>query len=236
MITFFVSVVMLFAGYWIYGRFVEKVFCIQPERPTPAATQPDGVDFVPMHWSKIFLIQLLNIAGLGPIFGALAGALWGPVVFLWIVFGCIFAGAVHDYISGMMSLRHNGTSVSEIIGIYLGKYVKNIMLVFIVMLLILVGAVFISGPAKLLAVLTPESLNATFWAICIVIYYFIATIFPIDKIIGRLYPLFGIALVVMAAGIAGGIIVEGYKIPELQFTNMHPKALPIWPLMFITVA
>jgi len=236
MITFFASVAILLGGYWIYGRFAEKVFCIKPDEPTPAQRLKDGVDFVPMNWPKIFLIQLLNIAGLGPIFGALAGALWGPVVFLWIVFGCIFAGAVHDFISGMMSLRHNGTSASEIIGIYLGRHIKNIMLVFIVLLLILVGAVFISGPAKLLAVLTPKSLNTQFWAFCIVGYYFIATIFPIDKIIGRIYPLFGVALIVMAAGIVGGIIFKGYKIPELQFTNMHPKGLPIWPLMFITVA
>ncbi|HBG26403.1 MAG: carbon starvation protein CstA [Planctomycetes bacterium GWF2_41_51] len=236
MITFCVSVILLLGGYFIYGRFAEKVFNIMPDRPTPAMANSDGVDFVPMSWPKIFLIQLLNIAGLGPIFGALAGALWGPVVFLWIVFGCIFAGAVHDFISGMMSLRHNGESISEIIGIYLGKHIKRIMLVFIVALLILVGAVFISGPAKLMAALTPKSLDAQFWAVYILIYYFIATIFPIDKIIGRIYPIFGIALVIMAVGIAGGIILKGYHIPELQFANLHPKGLPIWPLMFITVA
>ncbi len=202
MITFFSAVTLLLAGYFIYGKFAEKVFGILPDKPTPAIANSDGVDFVPMSWPKIFLIQLLNIAGLGPIFGALAGALWGPVVFLWIVLGCIFAGAVHDFISGMMSLRHNGESISEIIGIYLGKHIKRVMLVFIVFLLILVGAVFISGPAKLLAALTPESLDAHFWAICIVVYYFIATIFPIDKIIGRIYPIFGVCLVIMAAGIA----------------------------------
>lgn len=236
MITFFASVLLLLGGYWIYGRVAERVFGIEPDRPTPAALRPDGIDFVPLSWPKIFLIQLLNIAGLGPIFGALAGALWGPVVFLWIVFGCIFAGAVHDYIAGMMSVRHNGSSISEIIGIYLGDVMKRIMLVFIVVLLILVGAVFISGPAKLLAVLTPQSLDAKFWSLVIVAYYFLATVLPIDKLIGRLYPFFGIALIIMAAGIGGGIVLKGYHIPELKFANLHPKGLPIWPLMFITVA
>ena len=150
---------------------------------------------------KIFLIQLLNIAGLGPIFGAISGALWGPVAFLWIVFGCIFAGAVHDYFSGMLSVRNNGASVSEITGTYLGSTMKNVMRVFSVILLVLVGTVFMTGPAQLLANLTPESLTMNFWLVVVLAYYFFATILPIDKIIGRFYPLFGIILIIMAVGI-----------------------------------
>ncbi len=235
MITFLVSLALLIGGYFVYGKFVEKVF--KPDdRPTPATVMEDGVDFVPMKTSNIFLIQLLNIAGLGPIFGAILGALWGPVVFLWIVFGTIFAGAVHDYLSGMISLRHNGASISEIVGIYLGKFMKFVMRIFSVVLLVLVGTVFMTGPAGLLARLTPDHLNVTFWLIVILIYYFLATLLPIDKLIGKIYPIFGIALIIMAIGIGGGIIFQGYKIPELTLTNLHPDKLPIWPLMFITVA
>ena len=196
----------------------------------------DGVDYVPLDWKKIFLIQLLNIAGLGPIFGAISGALWGPVAFLWIVFGCIFAGAVHDYFSGMLSVRNNGASISEITGKYLGPTMKNVMRVFSVILLVLVGTVFMTGPAQLLAKLTPKSLSMNFWLVVVLAYYFLATILPIDKIIGRLYPIFGIVLIIMAVGITGGILVQGYEIPELTLANLHPKELPIWPLMFVTIA
>lgn len=235
MVTFFISLVLLIAGYFVYGKIVEKVF--KPDdRPTPAITMEDGVDFVPMKTHNIFLIQLLNIAGLGPIFGAISGALWGPVVFLWIVFGTIFAGAVHDYLSGMISLRHNGASISEIVGMYLGKFMKFVMRIFSVVLLVLVGTVFMTGPAGLLAKLTPDTLNFTFWLVVVLIYYFLATLLPIDKLIGKIYPIFGIALIVMALGIGGGILVQGYKIPELTLVNLHPDKLPIWPLMFITVA
>lgn len=235
MITFLISLALLIGGYFVYGKVVEKVF--KPDnRETPAKTMEDGVDYVPMKTPNIFLIQLLNIAGLGPIFGAIAGALWGPVVFLWIVFGTIFAGAVHDYLSGMISIRHKGASISEIVGEYLGSGMKSVMRVFSVVLLVLVGTVFMTGPAGLLARLTPEVLDTNFWLVVVVIYYFLATLLPIDKLIGKIYPVFGVALIIMAVGIAGGIIVQGYHIPELTFANMHPDKLPIWPMMFITVA
>lgn len=235
MITFFAALALLLVGYLTYGVFVEKVF--RPDdRATPAAELADGVDFVPMKTWRIFLVQLLNIAGLGPIFGAIAGALWGPVVFLWIVFGTIFAGAVHDFLSGMISIRHKGASISEIVGIYLGPQMKFVMRVFSVVLLVLVGTVFMTGPAGLLARLTPDVLTRNVWLIIVLAYYFLATILPIDKLIGRIYPLFGAALLIMAAGIAGGIIFTGVPMAELTFANLHPSNLPIWPLMFITVA
>ncbi len=236
MFTFLLSLVLLIVGYFTYGVLVEKIFKPDDSRTTPAITINDGVDYVSLDWKKIFLIQLLNIAGLGPIFGAIAGALWGPVAFLWIVFGSIFAGAVHDYFSGMLSVRNNGASISEIVGKYLGPIMRKVMIVFSVVLLILVGTVFMTGPAKLLASLTPESLDTNFWLLVIIIYYFLATVLPIDKIIGRIYPVFGIILMIMAVGIVGGIFAKGYQIPELTLTNLHPGKLPIWPLMFISIA
>lgn len=242
MITFFISILILIVGYFTYGAFVEKVFG-PTDAPTPATTEADGIDYVPMSTAKVFLIQLLNIAGLGPIFGALAGAVWGPSVFLWIVFGTIFAGAVHDYMTGMISIRHKGASVSELTGIYLGNTMKNVMRVFSVVLLILVGTVFATGPAALIAQLIglKDSTimgigSVTVILILILIYYFLATLLPIDKIIGKLYPIFGIALIIMCLGVGGGILFHGYTIPELTLENLHPKGTPIWPFMFITVA
>jgi len=234
MVTFFVSLAILVVGYFVYGTFVEKVFGADPNRPTPAITMEDGVDYVPMHPARIFLIQFLNIAGLGPIFGAIAGALWGPVAFLWIVFGTLLAGAVHDYFSGMLSVRHNGASISEVIGIYLGPTMKQIMRGFSVVLLLLVGVIFVLGPAKLLATISP--LSVSFWVVAIFIYYFAATMLPIDQLIGRIYPVFGAALLFMAIGIVGALVIGGYPMPELTLANLHPKNLPIWPLMFITIA
>lgn len=236
MTTFFMAIIVLIIGYIIYGAFVEKVFGIDETRQTPAIRLEDGVDFVPMGWAKIFLIQLLNIAGLGPIFGAISGALWGPAAFFWIVLGSIFAGAVHDYFSGMLSLRHDGTSVSELVGHYLGPAAKQIMRVFSVILLILVGTVFMTGPAKLLASLTPENLSTNFWLVVIILYYFLATFLPIDKVIGKIYPLFGAVLIIMAVGISGGLMFGGYKIPSLTFANLHPKSLALWPTLFVTIA
>lgn len=237
MISFFAALFLLILGYFIYGKIIEKII-IPTDLPTPAVEHPDGVDYVPIKTWKAFLIQLLNIAGLGPIFGALAGAIWGPCVFLWIVFGTIFAGAVHDYLSGMISLRHNGTSVSEIVGIYLGPAMKTIMRIFSVVLLIMVGVVFMVGPAQLLAKLTPKFLNVTFWVIIILIYYFLATLLPIDKIIGKIYPIFGICLIVMAVGIAGATLFSSNSRPMMELTlkNLAPDGTSIWPMMFITVA
>ncbi len=224
-------------GYFVYGRVVEGLFH-PDDKPTPAVLHPDGVDYVPMKEWKAFLIQLLNIAGLGPIFGALAGALWGPVVFLWIVLGTVFGGAVHDYVSGMLSIRNDGASLAELVGKYLGTTIKHIMRVFSVILLVMVGTVFTVGPAGLLARLTPNMLNVTFWTVVVLIYYFLATLLPIDKIIGRIYPVFGICLVIMALGIGIMTVVRNGSHPmqELTFANLHPKGTPIWPMMFVTVA
>lgn len=235
MITFIFAVMILIAGYFLYGKLTERVF--RPDdRPTPAEAHPDGVDYVPMKTWRVFLVQLLNIAGTGPIFGALMGAVFGPVVFLWIVFGSILGGAVHDYMSGMISVRMNGASVSEIVGKYLGTGAKQIMRVFSVVLLILVGAVFTTSPAALLARLTPDWANTLFWVAVILVYYFLATLLPIDKLIGKLYPVFGGVLIIMAVGIIIGLCAGGYHIPELQLMNMHPSGTPVFPYMFITVA
>ena len=241
MITFFISVIVLILGYLFYSRFIERIEKIDPDRQTPAYKLRDGVDYVPMPWWRIFLIQFLNIAGLGPIFGAVAGAMWGPVAFLWIVLGSVFAGAVHDYFSGMLSVRHNGLSITEIIGIYLGVGAKQIMRGFSVILLVLVGAVFIMGPAKILSGLTPSFATMTFWVWIVFIYYIIATMLPIDKIIGKIYPLFGFALLFMAIGLITSLLIKGYTIPELSFSNfksfhVDSDKFPIFPMMFITIA
>ena len=236
MLTFILCIAALVVGYIFYGKRVDKIFG-SDDRETPAIALNDGVDFVPMKGWKIFLVQLLNIAGLGPIFGALNGALFGPVVYLWIVFGTIFAGGVHDYMCGMLSMRHKGASISEITGTYLGKVMLQVMRVFSVILLVMVGVVFSKGPAGLLARLTPEKLDATFWLWVIIIYYFIATFVPIDKVIGKIYPIFGICLIIMAIGVGAGTIIRGYQIPEIfPLRNMHPDGTSVFPAMFISVA
>lgn len=235
MITFICALVILFMGYFLYGRLVERVF--KPDdRPTPAVKDPDGVDRVPMKTWKVFMIQLLNIAGTGPIFGALLGAVFGPMVFLWIVFGSILGGAVHDYMSGMISIRMNGASLSEIIGKYLGKFAKQFMRVFSIFLMILVGAVFTKSPAELLSRITPEWATTAVWIAAILAYYLLATLLPIDKLIGKLYPIFGGMLILMAVGIVIGLFVGGYHIPEMQLANLNPKGVPMLPFMFVTVA
>ncbi|HLO92077.1 MAG TPA: carbon starvation protein A [Lentimicrobium sp.] len=239
MISFVLSIFALIVGYIFYGALVEKVFGADPQRKTPALTMTDGVDYVPMKWGKIFLIQFLNIAGLGPIFGAVAGAMWGPVAFLWIVFGCLFAGGVHDYFSGMLSLRHDGKSIPEIVGRYLGNGFKQFMRVFTIFLMLLVGAVFVVGPAAILNGIS--AMGIPFWTGAVFVYYILATLLPIDKLIGRIYPLFGFALLFMAVGICGALFIGGYKIPEVipyGFTNLHYDAsnYPIYPLVFITIA
>lgn len=243
MVSFFLCLAILICGYLFYGKVVDRIFS-PDERETPAVAVNDGVDYVVMPQWKLFLVQLLNIAGLGPIFGALTGAQWGPVVFLWITFGTVFAGAVHDYFSGMLSERNNGASISEVAGIYLGGTMKNVMRVFSVVLLIMVGTVFAVGPAGLLVKLLTEKgvtgafASTTVWLGIVLIYYFIATFISVDKIIGKIYPVFGICLILMAVGVAIGIPMHGYQIPELwdNFYNMHASGLPVWSFMFITVA
>ena len=244
MISFFLCLAILIGGYFVYGRVVENTFA-PDDRETPAVRINDGVDYVVLPQWKLFLVQLLNIAGLGPIFGAMQGALWGPVVFLWITFGTVFAGGVHDYFSGMLSERNEGVSISEVCGIYLGGAMKNVMRVFSVVLLIMVGTVFAVGPAGLIVTLISNSGGTGFlaskevWLWIILLYYFIATFISIDQIIGRIYPVFGICLIVMAVGVIVGIFTnDTYVIPEIwnNFRNMHPAATPIWSFMFITVA
>lgn len=239
MITFTLCLLLLIAGYFVYGRMMERIFG-PDDRQTPALTRADGVDYIPLPTWKIFMIQFLNIAGVGPIFGAIMGAMYGTASYLWIVFGSIFAGAVHDYMAGMLSLRRDGSSLPEIIGEFLGLTTKQVMRGFTVLLMILVGCVFVASPAGLLARLTPGYLDATFWIVVIFVYYISATLLPVDKIIGRIYPLFAVALIFMAVGILIMLYVHHPVLPELWdgLDNTHPNAAssPIFPMMFITIA
>ena len=237
MITFSIALILLVVGYWIYGGYVNKLFAPDPNRKTPALTMTDGVDFIPLPTWKIFMIQFLNIAGLGPIFGAIMGAQFGTASYLWIVFGTIFAGAVHDFLAGTLSLRNSGESLPQIIGRYLGSGTRKVACVFTVLLMILVGAVFVSGPAELLAGMTPASLDVYFWVIVIFLYYILATMMPIDKIIGKIYPLFAFALLFMAVGILVMLYVKSPDLPEMWngFGTKYERN-PIFPMMFISIA
>ena len=249
MISFIISLLALVAGYFVYGKFVERVFA--PDgRPTPAITKADGVDFIAMPTWKVFMIQFLNIAGTGPIFGAIMGAWYGPKAYLWIVLGCIFAGAMHDFFSGMLSIRNGGANLPELIGKYLGIVPKNIMLVFSVFLLVMVGVVFVYSPALLLEGMMP-SVELMVWIIIIFVYYIFATLLPIDKIIGRFYPFFAFSLLFMAAALMIVLFVKWPAIPELwdelQTANVNNPANilgtdsfisnnPIFPCLFLTIA
>ena len=243
MISFLLSLVALVLGYLVYGRFVEKVFG-PDDRMTPAVAKADGVDFIVLPSWKIFMIQFLNIAGTGPIFGAIMGAQFGPAAYLWIVLGCIFAGATHDYLSGMLSIRHGGANLPEIIGDYLGNTTKQVMLVFSVFLLIMVGAVFVFSPAKILggiwepAFFTENFGQYVFWIVIVFVYYLIATMLPIDKIIGKIYPLFAFSLLFMAAALLVMLLVKQPNIPEL-WTGVSGELLTsdrLFPCLFITIA
>lgn len=242
MTTFITSILLLILGYIFYGFFVERVFGADPRRKTPCFTMQDGVDYIPMPSWKVYLIQFLNIAGTGPIFGAIQGILFGPSAYLWIVFGCIFGGAVHDYLTGMLSMRNNGCSLPELVRAELGRTAHIFILLFSLVLMILVGAVFVTTPATLLGTMTSnwgEWGTPLVWAILIFAYYILATLLPIDKVIGRIYPLFGIALLVMAVGVLYGIFVMDGSLPEITdaFSNHHPNsALPLFPALFITIA
>ena len=240
MISFSLSLIALVIGYLLYGRFVERVFA-PDNRPTPALAKADGMDYVVLPSWKIFMIQFLNIAGTGPIFGAIMGAKFGPVAYLWIVFGCIFAGAVHDYLSGMLSMRHDGAGLPELIGQYLGKTTKSVMLVFTVLLLIMVGTVFVYSPAEILHSIGGETMM---WVAIIFVYYIIATMLPIDKIIGKVYPLFAFSLLFMAGALMVWLFLHWPTIPEVwtHAYNMGAATEPdkwtdnIFPALFITVA
>ena len=241
MITFFVALVLLIGGYLIYSRISEKVFAID-ERLTPAMQHPDGVDVTPLPKWKAFLIELLNIAGTGPIFGAISGALFGPIVFIWIVFGCILGGAVHDYFTGMISSRNDGKSIPEISGIYGGTVVKTFLRIFSVILLVLVTAVFVVSPSALLSNLTNGIVKEWIWMVIILAYYLLSAIVPIDKIIGKAYPVFGIVLVLMALAVIFGIMFQQDKYPMIEIIgnlkdfSKQNGDLPAWPFMFTTVA
>lgn len=239
MITFTLCLLALIAGYFTYGRWMERIFA-PDNRPTPALTKSDGVDYIPLPTWKIFMIQFLNIAGLGPIFGAIMGAKFGVSSYLWIVLGSILAGAVHDYFAGMLSLRHDGESLPEIVGRYLGLTTKQVMRGFTVILMVLVGSVFVAGPAGLLAKLTPSYLDTTFWIIAVFVYYILATLLPVDKIIGKIYPVFAVALLFMAVGILVMLYVHHPSLPEvwdgLHNTNPEADQLPIFPIMFVSIA
>ncbi|MBR1667108.1 MAG: carbon starvation protein A [Bacteroidaceae bacterium] len=242
MITFIVSLLFLVVGYALYGAFVNKVFGADPQRKTPCYTSTDGVDYMPMPTWKVFLIQFLNIAGTGPIFGAIQGILFGPGAYLWIVLGCVFGGAVHDYMSGMISLRKNGASLPEIIGDELGTTARFALRVLSLLLMILVGAVFVTTPADILDGMMPDSgflWSKYFWVIIIFVYYILATLLPIDKLIGKIYPIFGLALLIMAGGLLYGIFAYGGSMPEITeaFSNHHPATtMPIFPGLCITIA
>lgn len=241
MTAFIISLAVLVGGYFIYGLLMEKVIGIDPSRKMPAYTCRDNVDYMPLPPWKIFLIQFLNIAGLGPIFGAIMGIMFGPAAFLWIVLGTIFGGAVHDFLSGVISIRRDGASLPEIVGEQLGSSVKQVMRGFSLLLMVLVGAVFVMTPAGLIASMTPESLNTTFWIGIIFLYYMLATVLPIDKLIGNFYPVFGFALLFMAAGIMCVLLFGDVTIPA-DFSdglfNRHPSAgsTPIFPMMFVSIA
>lgn len=240
MITFSFALLLLVVGYFAYGAFIERLFAPDASKTTPAILKTDGVDYVPMSGWRIFMIQFLNIAGLGPVFGAIMGAKFGMSSYLWIVLGTIFGGAVHDYLAGMISIRNDGCNLPEIHGKYLGNQMKQFSRFFAVLLMILVGAVFVAGPAELLGSLTPSFFDTTFWIIVIFLYYFIATMLPIDKIIGKIYPLFAFALLFMAVGILVMIYIKFPALPEITdgLANTHPggESMPIFPMMFISIA
>ena len=241
MITFFIAVALLIGGYLIYSRVSERVFAID-DRKTPAIANPDGVDITPLPKWKAFLIELLNIAGTGPIFGAISGALFGPIVFLWIVLGCILSGAVHDYFSGMISSRNNGESIVKLAGKYSGKIIEIIMRIFSIILLLLVTAVFVVSPSTLLETLTSGNVKAWIWMIIILVYYFVSTILPIDKIIGKSYPVFGVILIVMALAVIIGVMIKSDEYPMIELIgnlrdfSKENGSLPWWPFMMTTVA
>ena len=245
MLTFSIALVALLIGYLLYGAFVERVFGIHPERQTPSYRLNDGVDYIPMSTWRVYLIQFLNIAGTGPIFGAIMGILFGPAAYLWIVFGCIFMGAVHDYLCGMISLRQDGTSLPEMVGNELGTVARQAMRVLSIVLLVLVGTVFVTTSAGLLAVMTNGTFGLdlsswkTIFLIAVFLYCVLATLLPIDTLIGRLYPVFGAALLIMAVGVGFGLFTREGWMPEMTdapFISHHPKGLPIFPFLCITIA
>lgn len=256
MVVFVIGCALLLLGYFLYGGLTERAVMPDPARVTPAVSCADGMDYVVMPSWRIYLVQLLNIAGLGPVFGPIMGALWGPQVFLWVVFGCILGGAVHDFLAGAMSLRNGGAGLPDLIGRYLGRVPRHLATAFILTLMVLVGTVFVKGPAMLIAQMLPaeqvgnwlgnpefmtsvHSGNSTWlWMVMLGIfgYYILATMLPIHTIIGRIYPVFAVALLIMVAGLAYSILTGGMEMPEFTLANLHPEASLAWPVIFITVS
>lgn len=240
MYTLIISFVLLILGYVVYGRFVEKIFKPDPQAQTPAYKFNDGVDYVPMSTWRVFMVQFLNIAGTGPIFGAIMGALFGPACYLWIVFGCIFGGAVHDYISGMLYVRNAGYDLPETIGRFFGKNMKVLITAFTLLMLLLLGAVFVLSPAQIIGEMVGAGRSTVMWiVVAILIYYVLAMLLPVDKIIGRIYPLFAIALIFMAVSLLACLFIKfPTSIPEVWngLENRHPESGNIFPCMFITIA
>ncbi len=243
MTTFLISLAILIIGYFTYGKLVERIFGIEPQRPTPAIAHPDGVDYVALPTWKVFLIQFLNIAGMGPIFGAIMGIMYGPAAFIWIVCGTVFAGAVHDFTSAMISLRSDGLSIPEVVGKELGIGIKQIMRVFTFALLVLIGAVFVVTPSEVIAGLTPDWFDVKLCAIIIFIYYILATMLPIDKLIGQIYPLFGAVLLFMALGLLCYMLFSGIEIPDGMADGLYNRRAdaatnihPIFPMLCISIA
>lgn len=236
--AFIACVVILVLGYFAYGKVAERVYGVDLKLLMPCMRQADGVDYVAMPTWRIFMVQLLNIAGLGPVFGAFAGCLFGPVALLWIVLGCLLAGAVHDFLSAVLSAEHGGENLPELVGRYLGKPAHVIMRGLCILLMLLVGVVFTSGPAGMLHALVSD-ISVIWWSVIIMIYYFLATILPIDTIIGRIYPLFGILFVFMALSLAICLPLSGEVevLPDLDIlSNAHPVGLSVWPMIFVTIA
>ncbi|MGO4906244.1 carbon starvation CstA family protein [Flavobacterium sp. W20_MBD1_R3] len=237
MITFIIAIFLLILGYVIYGKFVERNFKIDENKTTPANALTDGVDFVPMGSNKNSFIQILNIAGVGPIFGPILGALYGPSAFIWIVFGSIFAGGVHDYLTGMISMRYGGAHLPELASRFLGKYFSHVVNFFALLLLVLVGTVFVSAPAKMINELVGNDADIYIIIVLLIfIYYIIATLLPIDKVIGKIYPVLGFLLLLSALGICIGMFMFGNPIPELTLENLHPKGIPYYPVIFLTIS
>jgi carbon starvation protein CstA len=255
---FLLGIGLLAGGYIFYGRWIAAAIRPDPARPTPALRLADGVDFVAMPTWRVALVQLLNIAGLGPVFGPIMGALWGPQVFLWVVLGAILGGAVHDFLAGAMSVRNDGAGLPALIGRYLGRHARQASTVFILVLMVLVGTVFVKAPAALIAELLPagtafgwlgpeavawletpwQGIGLWQWVIMALIfaYYLLATLLPIDKIIGRVYPIFALALLVMVFGLAGAMLFGQMDFPAFSLANLHPAQVPAWPIIFITVS
>ncbi|SHG28168.1 carbon starvation CstA family protein [Ornithinibacillus halophilus] len=236
MFTFIGGIILLIIGYFTYGKFVEKVFGVKDDRPTPALTKKDNVDYMPLKKTKNSLIELISIAGVGPIFGPIMGALYGPVAFVWIVIGCIFAGAVHDYLTGMISIRNGGAHLPQLAGKFLGRFMKHIVNIFSILLLLLVGTVFVSSSATLIFDVINGKVALTILIGIVFVYYILSTMLPIDKIIGKLFPIFGILLLLSTISLGIGLVVTQAPIPELSFTNIHPEEAPIFPLLFLVIS